>query len=73
MRGYEPPVIVRRALPLDDVGNRYLALAGLFSANIGYSYGGDRQAALAQMRGALLRTGAYAHPRASSSRRRSPG
>jgi adenosylmethionine-8-amino-7-oxononanoate aminotransferase len=51
----------------DDKGNRYLdGLAGLFSVNIGYSYGEEiGQAALAQMRELPFYTNwSYAHPRA---------
>jgi adenosylmethionine-8-amino-7-oxononanoate aminotransferase len=51
----------------DDKGNRYLdALAGLFSVNIGYSYGEEiGQAALEQMRELPFYTNwSYAHPRA---------
>jgi adenosylmethionine-8-amino-7-oxononanoate aminotransferase len=69
MHGYEPPVIVRGegCYLWDDKGNRYLdALAGLFSVNIGYSYGEEiGQAALAQMRELPFYTNwSYAHPRA---------
>src|SRR3954465_11668523 len=69
MHGYEPPVIVRGegCYLWDDTGKRYLdALAGLFSVNIGYSYGEEiGQAALAQMRGLPFYTNwSYAHPRA---------
>jgi adenosylmethionine-8-amino-7-oxononanoate aminotransferase len=69
MRGYEPPVIVRGegCYLWDDKGKRYLdALAGLFSVNIGYSYGEEiGQAALAQMRELPFYTNwSYAHPRA---------
>ena len=51
----------------DETGKRYLdALAGLFSVNIGYSYGEEiGQAALAQMRELPFYTNwSYAHPRA---------
>jgi len=69
MHGYEPPVIVRGegCYLWDDDGNRYLdALAGLFSVNIGYSYGEEiGQAALEQMRELPFYTNwTYAHPRA---------
>src|SRR3954470_3588280 len=69
MHGYEPPVIVRGegCYLWDDAGKRYLdALAGLFSVNIGYSYGEEiGQAALAQMRELPFYTNwSYAHPRA---------
>jgi adenosylmethionine-8-amino-7-oxononanoate aminotransferase len=69
MRGYEPPVIVRGegCYLWDDEGKRYLdGLAGLFSVNIGYSYGEEiGQAALAQMRELPFYTNwSYAHPRA---------
>src|SRR5436309_5424317 len=69
MKGYEPPVIVRGegCYLWDDQGKRYLdALAGLFSVNIGYSYGEEiGQAALAQMRELPFYTNwSYAHPRA---------
>jgi adenosylmethionine-8-amino-7-oxononanoate aminotransferase len=69
MRGYEPPVIVRGdgCYLWDTDGNRYLdALAGLFSVNIGYSYGDEiGQAALEQMRELPFYTNwSYAHPRA---------
>ena len=69
MRGYEPPVIVRGegCYLWDDKGRRYLdGLAGLFSVNIGYSYGEEiGQAALAQMRELPFYTNwSYAHPRA---------
>jgi adenosylmethionine-8-amino-7-oxononanoate aminotransferase len=69
MRGYEPPVIVRGegCYLWDAKGKRYLdALAGLFSVNIGYSYGEEiGQAALAQMRELPFYTNwSYAHPRA---------
>jgi adenosylmethionine-8-amino-7-oxononanoate aminotransferase len=69
MHGYEPPVIVRGegCYLWDDEGRRYLdALAGLFSVNIGYSYGDEiGQAALEQMRELPFYTNwSYAHPRA---------
>jgi adenosylmethionine-8-amino-7-oxononanoate aminotransferase len=69
MHGYEPPVIVRGegCYLWDDDGKRYLdALAGLFSVNIGYSYGEEiGQAALEQMRELPFYTNwSYAHPRA---------
>jgi len=69
MGGYDPPVIVRGegCYLWDDKGNRYLdGLAGLFSVNIGYSYGEEiGQAALAQMRELPFYTNwSYAHPRA---------
>ncbi len=69
MHGYEPPVIVRGegCYLFDDGGKRYLdALAGLFSVNIGYSYGEEiGQAALEQMRQLPFYTNwSYAHPRA---------
>jgi adenosylmethionine-8-amino-7-oxononanoate aminotransferase len=69
MHGYEPPVIVRGegCYLWDDTGKRYLdALAGLFSVNIGYSYGEEiGEAALAQMRELPFYTNwSYAHPRA---------
>jgi adenosylmethionine-8-amino-7-oxononanoate aminotransferase len=69
MRGYEPPVIVRGegCYLWDDKGKRYLdGLAGLFSVNIGYSYGEEiGQAALEQMRELPFYTNwSYAHPRA---------
>ena len=69
MSGYEPPVIVRGegCYLWDDQGKRYLdGLAGLFSVNIGYSYGEEiGQAALAQMRELPFYTNwSYAHPRA---------
>ncbi len=69
MHDYEPPVIVRGegCYLWDDAGKRYLdALAGLFSVNIGYSYGEEiGQAALAQMRELPFDTNwSYAHPRA---------
>src|SRR5438045_2787436 len=69
MFGYEPPVIVRgeHCYLWDDQGNKYLdALAGLFSVNIGYSYGDEiGHAALEQMRELPFYTNwSYAHPRA---------
>ncbi|HEY8647704.1 MAG TPA: aspartate aminotransferase family protein [Gaiellaceae bacterium] len=69
MHGYEPPVIVRgeHCYLWDDTGKKYLdALAGLFSVNIGYSYGEEiGQAALEQMRELPFYTNwSYAHPRA---------
>src|SRR3982750_3991938 len=69
MHGYEPPVIVRGegCYLWDDEGKKYLdALAGLFSVNIGYSYGEEiGQAAAAQMRELPFYTNwSYAHPRA---------
>lgn len=69
MHGYEAPVIVRGegCYLWDDAGKRYLdALAGLFSVNVGYSYGEEMgQAALAQMRELPFYTNwSYAHPRA---------
>jgi adenosylmethionine-8-amino-7-oxononanoate aminotransferase len=69
MHDYEPPVIVRGegCYLWDDEGKRYLdGLAGLFSVNIGYSYGEEiGQAALAQMRELPFYTNwSYAHPRA---------
>jgi adenosylmethionine-8-amino-7-oxononanoate aminotransferase len=69
MHGYEPPVIVRGegCYLWDDQGKRYLdALAGLFSVNIGYSYGEEiGVAALEQMRELPFYTNwSYAHPRA---------
>ena len=72
MSGYrdsDVPVIVRGdGCYLEDAtGKRYLdALAGLFSVNIGYSYGEEiGQAALAQMRELPFYTNwTYAHPRA---------
>jgi adenosylmethionine-8-amino-7-oxononanoate aminotransferase len=72
MGGYaeqEVPIIVRGdGCYLEDVnGKRYLdALAGLFSVNIGYSYGEEiGQAALEQMRELPFYTNwSYAHPRA---------
>jgi adenosylmethionine-8-amino-7-oxononanoate aminotransferase len=72
MAGYrdtEVPIIVRgEGCYLEDAsGKRYLdALAGLFSVNIGYSYGDEiGQAALEQMRELPFYTNwTYAHPRA---------
>jgi adenosylmethionine-8-amino-7-oxononanoate aminotransferase len=72
MGGYrqsEVPIIVRGdGCYLEDVhGTRYLdALAGLFSVNIGYSFGEEiGQAALAQMRELPFYTNwSYSHPRA---------
>ena len=72
MGGYldsEVPLIVRgEGCHLEDAnGKRYLdALAGLFSVNIGYSYGEEiGQAALEQMRELPFYTNwTYAHPRA---------
>src|SRR5438045_1648496 len=69
MHGYEPPVIVRgeHCYLWDDTGKRYLdALAGLFSVNIGYSYGDEiGEAAATQMRELPFYTNwGYAHPRA---------
>jgi adenosylmethionine-8-amino-7-oxononanoate aminotransferase len=69
MHDYAPPVIVRGegCYLWDDQGKRYLdGLAGLFSVNIGYSYGEEiGQAALAQMRELPFYTNwSYAHPRA---------
>ena len=69
MHEYDPPVIVRGegCYLWDDQGNRYLdALAGLFSVQIGYSYGEEiGQAALEQMRELPFYTNwSYAHPRA---------
>jgi adenosylmethionine-8-amino-7-oxononanoate aminotransferase len=72
MGGYrmsEVPIIVRgEGCYLEDSnGKRYLdALAGLFSVNIGYSYGEEiGQAALEQMRELPFYTNwTYAHPRA---------
>jgi adenosylmethionine-8-amino-7-oxononanoate aminotransferase len=68
-REHELPVIVRGdGCYLEDVnGKRYLdALAGLFSVNIGYSFGEEvGQAALEQMRELPFYTNwSYAHPRA---------
>src|SRR5687768_14246952 len=72
MGGYETvdvPIIVRGdGCHLEDAnGRRYIdALAGLFSVNIGYSFGEEiGQAALAQMRELPFYTNwSYAHPRA---------
>jgi adenosylmethionine-8-amino-7-oxononanoate aminotransferase len=72
MGGYrdsDVPIIVRgEGCYLEDAnGRRYLdALAGLFSVNLGYSYGEEiGQAALAQMRELPFYTNwSYAHPRA---------
>jgi adenosylmethionine-8-amino-7-oxononanoate aminotransferase len=72
MGGYrdsEVPIIVRGdGCYLEDTrGRRYLdALAGLFSVNIGYSFGDEiGQAALEQMRELPFYTNwSYAHPRA---------
>jgi adenosylmethionine-8-amino-7-oxononanoate aminotransferase len=72
MGGYETadvPIIVRGdACHLEDAnGRRYIdALAGLFSVNIGYSFGDEiGQAALEQMRELPFYTNwSYAHPRA---------
>ena len=72
MGGYssaDVPIIVRgEGCYLEDAnGNRYLdALAGLFSVNIGYSFGEEvGQAALEQMRELPFYTNwSYAHPRA---------
>src|SRR5213592_171191 len=69
MHDYEAPVIVRGegCYLWDDEGKKYLdALAGLFSVNIGYSYGEEiGQAALEQMRELPFYTNwSYAHPRA---------
>ncbi len=72
MGGYETadvPIIVRGdGCYLEDAnGKRYLdALAGLFSVNIGYSFGEEiGQAALEQMRELPFYTNwSYAHPRA---------
>ena len=72
MGGYEAadvPIIVRgEGCYLEDAnGKRYLdALAGLFSVNIGYSFGEEiGQAALEQMRELPFYTNwSYAHPRA---------
>src|SRR5690242_3951124 len=63
------PVIVRgEGCYVEDIhGKRYLdALAGLFSVNIGYSYGDEiGEAAAAQMRELPFYTNwGYAHPRA---------
>ena len=72
MGGYahaDVPIIVRGdGCYLEDTnGRRYLdALAGLFSVNLGYSYGEEMgQAALEQMRELPFYTNwTYAHPRA---------
>jgi adenosylmethionine-8-amino-7-oxononanoate aminotransferase len=72
MGGYETadvPIIVRgEGCHLEDAnGRRYIdALAGLFSVNIGYSFGEEiGQAALEQMRELPFYTNwSYAHPRA---------
>jgi adenosylmethionine-8-amino-7-oxononanoate aminotransferase len=72
MGGFEAadvPIIVRgEGCHLEDAnGKRYLdALAGLFSVNIGYSFGDEiGQAALEQMRELPFYTNwSYAHPRA---------
>jgi adenosylmethionine-8-amino-7-oxononanoate aminotransferase len=72
MGGYataDVPIIVRgEGCYLEDVdGKRYLdALAGLFSVNVGYSFGDEiGQAALEQMRELPFYTNwSYAHPRA---------
>jgi adenosylmethionine-8-amino-7-oxononanoate aminotransferase len=68
-RDTDVPIIVRgEGCYLEDAsGKRYLdALAGLFSVNIGYSYGEEiGQAALDQMRELPFYTNwTYAHPRA---------
>jgi adenosylmethionine-8-amino-7-oxononanoate aminotransferase len=68
-RDAEVPIIVRgEGCYLEDAaGKRYLdALAGLFSVNIGYSYGDEiGRAALEQMRELPFYTNwSYAHPRA---------
>ncbi len=68
-RAADVPIIVRGdGCYLEDVnGKRYLdALAGLFSVNIGYSFGEEiGQAALEQMRELPFYTNwSYAHPRA---------
>ncbi len=68
-RDQDVPMIVRgEGCYLEDAnGKRYLdALAGLFSVNIGYSFGEEiGQAALAQMRELPVYTNwTYAHPRA---------
>ncbi len=65
----EVPIIVRGdGCHLEDIhGKRYLdALAGLFSVNVGYSFGEEiGQAALAQMRELPFYTNwSYSHPRA---------
>ncbi len=72
MGGYETadvPIIVRGegCYLEDEKGKRYLdALAGLFSVNIGYSFGDEiGQAAVEQMRELPFYTNwSYAHPRA---------
>ena len=69
MRDYEAPVIVRGegCYLWDDKGTRYLdALAGLFSVNIGYSYGDEiGRVAHEQMRELPFYSNwSYAHPRA---------
>ena len=72
MGGYrdaDVPIIVRGdGCYLEDAhGNRYLdALAGLFSVNLGYSFGEEiGQAALAQMKELPFYTNwSYSHPRA---------
>ena len=72
MGGYEQadvPIIVRGdgCYLEDSKGNRYLdALAGLFSVNLGYSFGEEiGQAALEQMRELPFYTNwSYSHPRA---------
>ena len=69
MAGHEPPIIVRgEGCYLEDIeGKRYLdALAGLFTVQVGYSYGEEMgQAALEQMRELPFYTNwSYAHPRA---------
>ncbi len=68
-RDHEVPIIVRGdgCYLEDSNGKRYLdALAGLFSVNIGYSYGDEiGEAAAAQMRELPFYTNwGYAHPRA---------
>src|SRR5947209_19886214 len=65
--GADVPIIVRGdGCYLEDLnGKRYLdALAGLFSVNIGYGYGGEMgEAAAAQMREPPFSTNwSYAHP-----------
>jgi len=69
MAGHDPPIIVRgEGCYLEDSeGRRYLdALAGLFTVQVGYSYGEEMgQAALEQMRELPFYTNwSYAHPRA---------
>jgi adenosylmethionine-8-amino-7-oxononanoate aminotransferase len=69
MSGGDVPIIVRgEGCHLEDAnGKRYLdALAGLFSVNIGYSFGEEiGQAALTQMRELPFYTNwTYVHPRA---------